>query len=155
MMKLFLLIVMLLLNGAANADKQPFQVLSYHDVRDVVNGDLDADTTAISSKNLARHFAWLQAHGYHPISMDDVLNAKSGKKALPTKPILLTFDDGYQSFYSRVYPLLKLYNYPAVLALVGSWLQVENGKMVTYGDELMPREHFLSNAEIIEMANSD
>ncbi len=155
MMKLFLLIVMLLLNGAANADTQPFQVLSYHDVRDVVDGDLDADTTAISSKNLARHFAWLQAHGYHPISMDDVLNAKSGKKALPTKPILLTFDDGYQSFYSRVYPLLKLYNYPAVLALVGSWLQVENGKMVTYGDELMPREHFLSNAEIKEMASSD
>lgn len=155
MMKLFLLIVMLLLNGLANADTQPFQVLSYHDVRDVVDGDLDADTTAISSKNLARHFAWLQAHGYHPISMDDLLNAKSGKKALPAKPILLTFDDGYQSFYSRVYPLLKLYNYPALLALVGSWLQVENGKMVTYGDELMPREHFLSNAEIKEMANSN
>jgi len=154
MMKLFLLIVMLMLNSVANADTQPLQVLSYHDVRDVVDGDLDADTTAISSKNLARHFAWLQAHGYHPISMDDVLNAKSGKKPLPEKPILLTFDDGYQSFYSRVYPLLKLYNYPAVLALVGSWLQVENGKMVTYGDEQMPREHFLSNAEIKEMASS-
>ena len=154
-MKLFLLIVMLLLNGVAIAETQPFQVLSYHDVRDVVDGDLDADTTTISSKNLARHFAWLQAHGYHPISMDDLLNAKAGKKALPEKPILLTFDDGYQSFYSRVYPLLKLYNYPAVLALVGSWLQVENGKMVTYGDELMPRDHFLSNAEIKEMANSN
>ena len=155
MMKLFLFLVMLLLNGVANAETQPFQVLSYHDVRDAVDGDLDADTTAISSKNLARHFAWLQAHGYHPISMDDVLNAKSGKKALPEKPILLTFDDGYQSFYSRVYPLLKLYNYPAVLALVGSWLQVENGKMVTYGDELMPRDYFLTNAEIKEMANSN
>ncbi len=155
MMKIFLFILMLLLNGVAAAEAQPFQVLSYHDVRDVVDGDLDADSTAISSKNLARHFAWLQAHGYHPISIDDVLNAKAGKKALPAKPILLTFDDGYQSFYSRVYPLLKLYNYPAVLALVGSWLQVENGKMVTYGDEQMPRDHFLSDAQIKEMANSD
>ncbi|MES2502019.1 MAG: poly-beta-1,6-N-acetyl-D-glucosamine N-deacetylase PgaB [Pseudomonadota bacterium] len=154
-MKIFLFILMLLLNGVAAAEAQPFQVLSYHDVRDVVDGDLDADSTAISSKNLARHFAWLQAHGYHPISIDDVLNAKAGKKALPAKPILLTFDDGYQSFYSRVYPLLKLYNYPAVLALVGSWLQVENGKMVTYGDEQMPRDHFLSDAQIKEMANSD
>lgn len=154
-MKIFLFLCMFLLSGVSVAEPQPFQVLSYHDVRDVVDGDLDADSTAISSKNLARHFAWLQAHGYHPISMDDVLSAKEGKKALPAKPILLTFDDGYQSFYSRVYPLLKLYNYPAVLALVGSWLQVENGKMVTYGDELMPRDHFLSDAQIKEMANSD
>jgi poly-beta-1,6-N-acetyl-D-glucosamine N-deacetylase len=154
MMKILLLICMLLVNGIASADTQQFQVLSYHDVRDEVDGDLDADSTAISSKNLARHFAWLQAHDYHPVSIDDVLNAKAGKKPLPTKPILLTFDDGYKSFYTRVYPLLKLYNYPAVVALVGSWLEVENGKMVAYGDEQAPRENFLSATQIKEMASS-
>ncbi|MES2547552.1 MAG: poly-beta-1,6-N-acetyl-D-glucosamine N-deacetylase PgaB [Pseudomonadota bacterium] len=153
-MKILLLIVMLLMSGMASADTQPFQVLCYHDVRDNVDGDLDADSTAISSKNLARHFAWLQAHGYHPVSINDVINAKAGKKVLPAKPVLLTFDDGYQSFYTRVYPLLKLYNYPATFALVGSWLEVENGKLVSYGDEQMPREHFLSKAQIKEIADS-
>ena len=137
-----------------NFASQEFEVLSYHDVKDNVDGDLEREDTTISTKNMARHFSWLQAHGYHPISVDDLLNAQSGKKPLPPKPILLTFDDGYESFYTRVYPLLKLYQFPAVSALVGSWLQVENGGMVQYGLEKVPREHFLTTLQIKEMADS-
>jgi biofilm PGA synthesis lipoprotein PgaB len=137
-----------------NIASQPFEVLSYHDVKDSVDGDLEREDTTISTKNLARHFAWLQAHDYHPISVDELLDAKSGKKPLPQKAILLTFDDGYASLYSRVYPLLKLYKFPAVSAIVGSWLQVENGEMVQYGFEKVPREHFLTTQQIKEMADS-
>jgi len=159
MMKKYIFILLMLLNVsayAANIDlsSQAFEVLSYHDVKDSVDGDLEQEDTTISTKNMSRHFAWLQAHGYHPISVNDLLDAKSGKKPLPEKAILLTFDDGYESFYSRVYPLLKLYKFPAVAALVGSWLQVENGKTVLYGDEQVPREHFLTAQQIKEMADS-
>jgi biofilm PGA synthesis lipoprotein PgaB len=131
-----------------------FDVFSYHDIKDDVDGDLERETTTISTKNLARHFAWIEAHGYHPISIDDLLAAKAGKKQLPSKPVLLTFDDGYTSLYTRAYPLLKLYKYPAVSAVVGSWLQVENGKTVQYGDEQVPREHFLTTQQIKEMTDS-
>ena len=140
--------------AASPLSAQSFQVISYHDIRDNVDADLDQESTALSTKNLARHFAWLQAHGYHPVSVDDILNAQAGKKPLPTKAILLTFDDGYQSMYSSVYPLLKLYRYPAVSALVGSWLEVPTGGQVKYGDELVPRSHFLTAAQIKEMADS-
>ena len=159
MMKIFLFSLLLLFNSSvfaevAYASVQTFDVLSYHDVRDEVDGDLERETTTISTKNLARHFAWLQAHGYHPVSINDLIDAKIGKKLLPSKPVLLTFDDGYQSVYSRVYPLLKLYQYPAVSALVGSWLQVAEGQSVQYGDEKLPREHFLNAQQIKEMADS-
>jgi poly-beta-1,6-N-acetyl-D-glucosamine N-deacetylase len=159
MMKKNIFILLMLLVSSAHAANnhfasQAFEVLSYHDVKDSVDGDLEREDTTISTKNMSRHFAWLQAHGYHPISVDDLLNAQSGKKPLPPKPILLTFDDGYESFYTRVYPLLKLYQFPAVSALVGSWLQVENGGMVQYGLEKVPREHFLTTLQIKEMADS-
>lgn len=164
MIKLFIFVSLLMVNtcgfaasaiDAKNTDvKNTFEVFSYHDVRDNVDGDLEQETTAISTKNLARHFAWMQAHGYHPISINDLLDAASGKKQLPSKPVLLTFDDGYESLYSRVYPLLKLYKYPAVSALVGSWLEVNAGENVRYGDELVPREHFLSTSQIKEMSDS-
>ena len=158
-MKIFLLLMLSLINETAFAEAtfasvQTFDVFSYHDVRDNVDGDLEQETTTISTKNLARHFAWLQAHDYHPVSINDLLDAKLGKKLLPSKPVLLTFDDGYESVYSRVYPLLKLYKYPAVSALVGSWLEVKNGQMVQYGDEKVARERFLSAQQIKEMADS-
>jgi poly-beta-1,6-N-acetyl-D-glucosamine N-deacetylase len=158
-MKLLIFLIMLLTGtgayaGTPVAAAQAFDVFCYHDVKDDVDGDLERETTTISTKNLARHFAWIEAHGYHPISIDDLLDAKEGKKSLPSKPVLLTFDDGYKSLYTRAYPLLKLYKYPAVSALVGSWLEVEKGKMVQYGDEQVLREHFLTTQQIKEMADS-
>jgi len=159
MMKTLLFVIMLLVDTVAFATSvipaaQTFEVFCYHDVKDEVDGDLEQEDTTISTKNLARHFAWLQAHGYHPISVSDLLDAKAGKNPLPSKPVLLTFDDGYQSLYSRVYPLLKLYKFPVVSALVGSWLEIKNGNMVQYGDEQVPREHFLTAQQIKEMADS-
>lgn len=139
---------------ASQANPQTFEVFSYHDVQDQLDGDTAADSTAISSYNLARHFAWLKAHGYHPVSVDTILAARNNGKQLPEKAILLTFDDGYRSFYDRVYPLLKLYQFPAVAAVVGGWLSVKNGEIVDYGDDKKPREHFLSNSQIKELADS-
>ena len=153
-MKIFLFLIMLVANASAFAAPQTFEVFCYHDVRDQVDGDLEQESTVLSTRNMARHFAWIEAHGYHPISINDLLEAQSGKKPLPSKAVLLTFDDGYKSFYTRVYPLLKLYQYPAVSALVGSWLEVPNGKTVQYGDEQVPREHFLTASQIKEMAAS-
>ncbi len=64
--------------------------------------------------------AWLQDNGYSAISVQQVLDAHNGGKPLPDKAVLLSFDDGFSSFYTRVYPLLKAYNWPALWAPVGS-----------------------------------
>lgn len=141
------------LAGAAPANTH-FDVLSYHDIQDNVDGSLEKETTLLSTQHLAGHLNWLQAHGYHPVSVNDILAAQQGVKPLPSKPVLLTFDDGYQSFYTHAYPLLKLFNYPAVVALVGSWLEVAPSDMVNYGDVQVPRSRFLSTAQIKEMAQS-
>ncbi|MFZ2088150.1 MAG: poly-beta-1,6-N-acetyl-D-glucosamine N-deacetylase PgaB, partial [Desulfobaccales bacterium] len=66
---------------------------------------------------------FFKANGYRPISIRDLLEAASGKKPLPEKAILLTFDDAYTSFYRVVFPALKLFNYPAVLSVVTSWIE--------------------------------
>lgn len=129
-----------------------FLVLCYHEVRDDVRAA--ADPYAVDAAELASQFAWLRAQGYRPVSLDDILAARRGERALPDKAVLLTFDDGYRSFYTRVYPLLRLYGYPAVLALVGRWMETPAGELVEYGDAGLPRGDFLSWDEVREMARS-
>jgi len=115
---------------------------------------MSPDQFALDSQHLLIQFEWLYENGFHPISMNDLLAAQKGEKSLPEKAVLLSFDDGYLSFYSTIYPLLRLYNYPAVFALVGSWLEVADNKPVQYGDEELLRSNFLSWPQIREMQDS-
>ena len=113
--------------AAAESAVPGFLVLNYHDILEEEERVPPFDRIAVNKDHLDDHFAWLKKNGYHVISIQDLLDAMKGQKALPNKAVVLTFDDGYLSFYTRALPLLKKYQYPATLAVVGSWL--EQGKV--------------------------
>ena len=132
-----------------------FISLCYHDIRDDVDGIVDKDQMAVSTDNLIAQFEWLKAHNYNAVSLDDVIAARTGEKPLPENAFLLTFDDGYKSFYTHVLPLLKEYKYPAVVALVGKWSSTPKGQQVLYGNkDSKPRDFFLSLKEIKAISQS-
>jgi len=110
---------LLLVVGLAHAKEQNFLVLNYHDI---VSADGPFNSTDVSIVHFEEHLAWLKKQGYHLVSVQNVLDASAGKAPLPDKAVILTFDDGYLSFYTRVFPILKKYHYPATLALVGAWM---------------------------------
>lgn len=143
---------LLLLIIAAPAQAAGFIALCYHDVQDVVT---DPDGMAVSRDNLVAQFSWLRENGFRPVGLEDLQAAQRGERPLPEKAVLLTFDDGYASFYSKVFPLLKAFEYPAVLALVGSWLEVPPGGQVAYGDRQVSRERFMTWEQIREVATSN
>lgn len=128
--------------------------LCYHDIRDDVTENVYIDQEAVNTKELATQFSWLKEHDYTVVSMQDVIAAKTGGKKLPPKAVLLTFDDGYISFYTRIYPLLKLFNYPAVFAIETQWIETPENEKVVYGSELKKRDEFLTWAQIREMSDS-
>lgn len=97
--------------------------LCYHDVRRDVEGRVDADGLAVSTAHLAAHFGWLRANGYTPVSLDDIEAARRGARSLPPRPVLLSFDDGLESFHDHVLPLLQRFDYPAVFAVVTRWIE--------------------------------
>lgn len=55
----------------------------------------------------------LLKNGYTPISFYDLKQFMDGKADLPSKPILITADDGYLNNYTLAYPILKKYNVQA------------------------------------------
>lgn len=146
------LCALLALAAPVRADSSRLIILCYHEV-----GQPDArsdDPFAVDARSLVRQMAWMRGQGYQFVSVEDVLADRAGKKPLPDKAVLLTFDDGYRSVYTQVYPVLRSFHAPALIALVGSWLEAADGEQVRYGDGLVPRSTFLSWAQIREMQAS-
>lgn len=131
--------------------KNKYLALGYHDVED---NDPDQAFVSVKTERLEEQFSWLRENGYQPITVDQILTANQGGEPLPTKAVLLTFDDGYRSFYTRVFPLLKAYNWPAVLAPVGKWVDTPDGQEVDFGGRMIERERFLTWDQISEVARS-
>jgi biofilm PGA synthesis lipoprotein PgaB len=144
---------LLILSASAQAG-QTFVSFAYHDVRKEVHGDYDPDQYAISTHNLAAHFAWLKHHGYTPVSIDDLVAAANNERPLPDKAVLLTFDDGLKSAYTEVFPLLKIFNYPAVFSVVTDWMELPPGVTIDYGSEFRDNSDFISWADAREMHES-
>ncbi|MBC8950994.1 poly-beta-1,6-N-acetyl-D-glucosamine N-deacetylase PgaB [Xenorhabdus sp. TS4] len=131
--------------------KNGFVVLAYHDVED---DGADQRFMSVRTSALNDQFAWLRENGYQPVTVDQILIANQGGTPLPPKAVLLTFDDGYSSFYHRVFPLLKAYNWPAILAPVGIWVDAPAKKPVDFGGLMVARERFTTWEQVAEMSRS-
>jgi biofilm PGA synthesis lipoprotein PgaB len=140
------------------ADAVSFRVLCYHDVRDNIEGKALPrawiDATTIDTRDLVRHFSWLAENGYRPVSLQQIIDAREGRASLPPKAVLLTFDDGYKSVYTKVFPLLKQFKFPALVSVVGQWLDQPAGTQVPYGDMKMPRDQFVEWKDLRDMVDS-
>lgn len=131
--------------------KNHFLALCYHDVADDA---ADERYLSVRTSALNDQLAWLLNNGYNPINVQQILEAHNGGQALPEKAVLLTFDDGFSSFYTRVYPLLKAYNWPALWAPVGQWLATSPDQPVDFGGLLTERERFSDWDVVRELKDS-
>nr|WP_319488520.1 polysaccharide deacetylase family protein [uncultured Caproiciproducens sp.] len=73
----------------------------------------------ISPEIFEKDLQYLQKKGYTAIVMQDLLNYVNKKVPLPSKPVMITFDDGYYNNYLYAYPLIKKYNMKMVLSPIG------------------------------------
>ncbi|MNO36795.1 Poly-beta-1,6-N-acetyl-D-glucosamine N-deacetylase precursor [compost metagenome] len=56
----------------------------------------------------------LKQEGFHVITMEQYRAFMLNNGKVPDNAVLLTFDDGYESFYEFAFPILKKYGYTAV-----------------------------------------
>jgi peptidoglycan/xylan/chitin deacetylase (PgdA/CDA1 family) len=102
-------------------------ILLYHyveyvqDKRDTIRQSLD-----IIPSVFEKQLQTLSGDGYTFITPSDVADVLDGKKTMPNKPIILSFDDGYRDFYTDVLPLLEKYHARAVAYVVPGFLDTPN-----------------------------
>jgi poly-beta-1,6-N-acetyl-D-glucosamine N-deacetylase len=98
-------------------------VIMYHDVKKKKDVSYD-----VPPKKFRAQMESIREAGFTPISMDQLHAHLTENKPLPSKPILLTFDDGYLGNYEEAYPILKEFKYPAVFFIVPSYVGVKTSK---------------------------
>lgn len=91
-------------------------VLEYHQVTE--HTDEDAYRYNVPPEDFRQQLSYLQSQGYTTISMLDFMRAKKGKQELPEKPLILTFDDGYEDNYTTLLPILEEYGMKATVYVV-------------------------------------
>jgi len=74
-----------------------------------------ADGLTMPAARLERQFRHLREQGYTTISFSDLKAWMETGHHLPKKPVILTFDDAYESFLTFAHPLLVEYHMKATL----------------------------------------
>lgn len=72
----------------------------------------------LDPKIFADQLLVLSQNNYVPLFMSETAAELQAEKKPDNKNIVLTFDDGYEDFYTEVFPLLKKYNYKATLYII-------------------------------------
>lgn len=94
-------------------------ILMYHHVSPLSASDdqITANLT-VEPERFEKQMKWLKSQGYTTLTLTQVNQAFFGKRVLPEKPIVLTFDDGYADNYVYAFPILKKLKMNAVFFVI-------------------------------------
>lgn len=115
-------------------------IIMYHyveyvkDINDTVRKRLDITPDLFEGQLKSLHQA-----NYKTYFVKDIQKILDDSIIISSKPIVLTFDDGYEDFYSVVYPILKKYQMKATVYVIVDYIG---------------RKGFLSETELTELAGS-
>ncbi len=118
-------------------------ILMYHHISDVpTHNALDSSLT-VTSALFNEQLNHLKTRGYSTITFNQLFDALYYNGPLPPKPIILTFDDGYDDAYSVAYPALVKHGFSGMFYIITgkvgwqgqmTWHQL--GQMLTGGMQM-------------------
>ena len=111
-----LLIILAAAAWLLTAQPSGFPILEYHMVKD--DAKPDEVRYAVPPAEFAAQLDYLAQEGYTTITPQDYVRARKGKQELPAKPVILSFDDGYEDNWRVVLPMLQERGMKAVFYVV-------------------------------------
>lgn len=99
-------------------------ILMYHYVRQPpsMRADWLGYKLSVSPADFAAQVDFLWRNGYHPVDMNDLRAYFAGKDPLPSRPVVITFDDGYGDLFTNAYPILAKHRFKAVAYIVSGFV---------------------------------
>ena len=98
-------------------------ILTYHYIRNNPDPrDRLGFALSVTPADFAAQMDWLARNGYHPITTEDLYAYLNRERGLPSKPVILTFDDGYADFYTTALPILRSHEFKATAYIVSGFV---------------------------------
>lgn len=136
---------------SAQAQTLQLPVAMYHQITKKATR---AGQYSVTYSELESDLKYIKEKGYTPITTDRLLRYVYNGEPLPDKPIMLTFDDGYETVYSYLLPLLEEYDMCAVASVVGAYTDMFsqiNDHTLSYSYMNWDEVSELANGERIEI----
>lgn len=100
---------------------QTIPILCYH------RFGLSEAKMTVTPEAFSAQMAYLSKNGYTVISLQDLIPFLHGKRQLPPKSVILTFDDGYKSFYMFAFPIMQKYKFPGTVFVYTDFVGTPDG----------------------------
>lgn len=130
-------------------------ILMYHYVSEPPpDSDVYRVDLSVTPDEFRNQLMWLKENGYEAVTLYDVAAALNGDAAaLPPRPVVITFDDGYEDNYTNAFPILKEMAMPATFFVLTdvtdrgaagymTWPMLQEMAAAGMDIEVHGREHF-------------
>ena len=118
-------------------------VLTYHSI------DKSGSVISTAPETFRRQIKFLSENRYRVLPLGKIIEKLLSKEPISPKTIALTFDDGFQNFYSTVFPMLAAHGFSATVFLVTGFCGKFNDWAGNPSD--LPRSRLLSWREVKEL----
>ncbi len=116
--------------------------LMYHSV---TSDESRMDDYTVSPEQFENDIKYFTEHGYITLTASELAN-ESMANIDGRKILLITLDDGYENFYTEVFPILKKYNAKATMFLIGSYID-------RYGYVTQEQVYEMAHSGLVEIGN--
>lgn len=110
------------INVVTKTNTNSLPVLMYHFFYDASKGETGTDNNFMEISKFEEEIKYLVDNNYYFPSWEEVNDYMDKKAFLPNHSIVLTFDDGSQTFFNEAYPVLKKYGVKGTSFIITSWI---------------------------------
>lgn len=129
-------------------------VLMYHHV---LKSSSSQGKYTVSPDELKSDIEYMQSKGYEAVFISELIDYVYNGAELPEKPVLITFDDGYETMLAYVLPILREQNAKAVMSVVGAYADFYSKsdltKNLSYSNLNWDEVSALSESGLVEIQN--
>lgn len=101
-------------------------ILAYHRIKSPVkNYPYDSELISATPEDFLWQMQHIKQH-YTPIRLNDVGRYFAKQLAWPARPVIVTFDDGFDDNYHHAFPVLKQLQIPATFFLATDYIGTSN-----------------------------